>query len=67
MPRSAAAPYELVRLALPRRTYGIGHLNNVGEVLAATVKDKERIPGHRMVEQPPLLGHLRCKLEPVPH
>ncbi|MFE7901490.1 tryptophanase [Streptomyces sp. NPDC057424] len=61
-----AAPYELVRLALPRRTYGLSHLNHVGEVLAATVKDKERIPGYRMVEQPPLLRHFRCKLEPLP-
>ncbi|MFI8893810.1 tryptophanase [Streptomyces paradoxus] len=60
-----AAPYELVRLALPRRTYGLSHLNRVGEVLAATVKDKERIPGYRLVEQPPLLRHFRSKLEPV--
>ncbi|MEU7467674.1 tryptophanase [Streptomyces sp. NPDC044984] len=60
------APYELVRLALPRRTYGLSHLNHVGEVLAATVKAKERIPGYRVVEQPPLLRHFRCKLEPVP-
>ncbi|WP_254396979.1 tryptophanase [Streptomyces sp. AC558_RSS880] len=60
------APYELVRLALPRRTYGLSHLNHVGEVLAATVKAKERIPGYRVIEQPPLLRHFRCKLEPVP-
>ncbi|MEV4227957.1 tryptophanase [Streptomyces bobili] len=60
------APHELVRLALPRRTYGPGHLDHVGEVLAATVKTKERIPGYRLVEQPPLLRHFRCKLEPVP-
>ncbi|MFF5652202.1 hypothetical protein ACFY8N_27870 [Streptomyces collinus] len=37
----------------------------LGEVLAATVKDKERIPGYRLVEQPPLLGHFRSKVEPV--
>ncbi|MFF8934445.1 hypothetical protein ACF08O_06820 [Streptomyces paradoxus] len=54
-----AAPYELVRLALPRRTY------RVGQVLAAAVKDKERIPGYRLVEQPPLLRHFRSRLEPV--
>ncbi|MFJ8595210.1 hypothetical protein [Streptomyces sp. NPDC093598] len=61
-----AAPYELVRLALPRRTYGLGHLNHVGEVLAATAEDAERIPGYRLVEQPPLLRHFRSRLEPVP-
>ncbi|MEU4467592.1 hypothetical protein AB0G20_28615 [Streptomyces sp. NPDC024017] len=32
----------------------------------ASAKDKERIPGYRLVEQPPLLRHFRCKLEPVP-
>ncbi|MGW1954618.1 tryptophanase [Streptomyces sp. NPDC001920] len=62
----STAPYELVRLALPRRTYGISHLNHVGEALAATVKGRERIPGYRLVEQPALLRHFRCKLEPVP-
>ncbi|WP_413760782.1 tryptophanase [Streptomyces sp. MMBL 11-3] len=62
-----AAPYELVRLALPRRTYGLSHLNHVGETLAAVVKAKERIPGYRLTEQPALLRHFRCKLEPVPH
>ncbi|WP_432118792.1 tryptophanase [Streptomyces sp. bgisy032] len=61
-----AAPYELVRLALPRRTYGLSHLDYVGEVLTAVAKDKERIPGYRLIEQPPLLRHFRCKLEPVP-
>ncbi|MFF8035701.1 tryptophanase [Streptomyces sp. NPDC016626] len=60
------APYELVRLALPRRTYGLSHLDHVGEVLAAAVKSKERIPGYRLVEQPSFLRHFRCKLEPVP-
>jgi tryptophanase len=59
------SPRQAVERALPRRTYGLSHLNRVGEVLAATVKDKERIPGYRLVEQPPLLRHFRSKLEPV--
>ncbi|MEU3854322.1 tryptophanase [Streptomyces sp. NPDC029554] len=59
-----SAPYELVRLALPRRTYGLSHLNHVGEVLAATAEAKESIPGYRLIEQPSLLRHFRCKLEP---
>lgn len=60
------APYELVRLALPRRTYGQGHLDHVGETLAAVVRNRDRVPGYRMTEQPPLLRHFRCRLEPVP-
>jgi tryptophanase len=59
-----SAPYELVRLALPRRTYGLSHLDHVGEVLAATAKARDRIPGYRLTEQPPLLRHFRCRLEP---
>ncbi|MFD5838637.1 hypothetical protein ACFWHV_34580 [Streptomyces collinus] len=59
------SPRQVAERALPRRTYGLSHLNRVGEVLAATVKDNERIPGCRTVEQPPLLRHFRSELEPV--
>ncbi|MFJ7296185.1 hypothetical protein [Streptomyces collinus] len=59
------SPRQVAERASPRRTYGLSHLNRAGEVLAATVKDKERIPGCRTVEQPPLLRHFRSKLEPV--
>ncbi|MFD5337632.1 hypothetical protein [Streptomyces hawaiiensis] len=47
------------------RPDGLSHLNHADEVLASTVKDKARMPGYRPVEQPPLVGHFRCKLEPV--
>ena len=35
-------------------------------ISTTTVKTKERTPGYRLVDQPPLLRHFRCKLEPVP-
>ncbi|MGW5639683.1 tryptophanase [Streptomyces sp. NPDC003832] len=61
----ATAPFELLRLALPRRTYTVSHLDHVGEVLAATARDRDRIPGYRLVEQPPILRHFQSRLEPV--
>ncbi|MGX1116994.1 tryptophanase [Streptomyces ambofaciens] len=60
------APYELLRLALPRRTYTRSHLDHVGQTLEAVVKDKDSVPGYRIVEDAPLLRHFRARLEPVP-
>ncbi|MGW8632993.1 tryptophanase [Streptomyces sp. NPDC055793] len=60
------APYELLRLALPRRTYTRSHLDHVGRTLEAVVKNKDRVPGYRVVEHVPLLRHFRAGLEPVP-
>jgi tryptophanase len=61
-----SAPYELLRLALPRRTYTRSHLDHVGQTLEAVVKNKDRVPGYRIVEGAPLLRHFRARLEPVP-
>ncbi|WP_155058055.1 tryptophanase [Streptomyces blattellae] len=60
------APYELLRLALPRRTYTLSHLNHVGEILARTAEGKDRIPGYRLVRQGPVLRHFHSELQPVP-
>ncbi|MGP4046205.1 tryptophanase [Streptomyces sp. 2A115] len=60
------APFELLRLALPRRTYTLSHLNHVGEILARTAKNKNRIPGYRLVQQSPVLRHFHSALEPLP-
>ncbi|MFM9695109.1 tryptophanase [Streptomyces europaeiscabiei] len=59
------APYELLRLALPRRTYTFGHLDHVGRVLSRVAAQADRIRGYRIVEQPPVLRHFKAKLEPV--
>ncbi|MGH3916865.1 MAG: tryptophanase [Pseudonocardiaceae bacterium] len=60
------APYELVRLALPRRVYTQSHLEYVGEVLAKIAQRPERVPGYRLVEIPELLRPFNCRLEPLP-
>ncbi|GAA2367726.1 hypothetical protein GCM10010246_71320 [Streptomyces cuspidosporus] len=60
-----AAPYELVRLALPRRVYTRSHYDHVGETLEKIVKRAESVRGYRIVEQSPILRHFRAKLQPV--
>jgi len=60
------APYELVRLALPRRVYTQSHLEYVAEVLAEIAKNPERVPAYRITHAPPLLRHFKLRVEPVP-
>jgi tryptophanase len=60
-----AAPYELVRLAIPRRMYTQSHLEYVAETLEGIAKNPESVPGYRLVEAPVLLRHFNCRLEPV--
>ncbi|MET9632600.1 tryptophanase [Lentzea sp. NPDC006480] len=59
------APFELVRLAIPRRVYTRSHLEYVAETLAGIAKNPERVPGYRLTEAPVMLRPFRCKLEKV--
>jgi tryptophanase len=59
------APFELVRLAIPRRVYTDTHLEYVAEVLADIAKDPERVSGYRIVSAPPLLRHFKVRLAPL--
>jgi len=59
------APFELVRLAIPRRVYTDTHLAYVAEVLAGIAKNPERVSGYRIVSAPPLLRHFKVRLEPI--
>ncbi|MDT0572055.1 tryptophanase [Streptomyces sp. DSM 3412] len=60
-----SAPYELVRLALPRRVYTRSHYDHVGRTLERIAKEAESVHGYRIVEQSPILRHFRAKLQPV--
>ncbi|HSX97420.1 MAG TPA: tryptophanase, partial [Streptomyces sp.] len=60
-----SAPYELVRLALPRRVYTRSHYDHVGRTLEQIAKNAESVHGYRIVEQSPILRHFRAKLQPV--
>ena len=59
------AVHELVRLALPRRTYTQSHVDYVGEVIAAVAARAEQLRGFRVVEQPQWLRHFTARMEPL--
>ncbi|MDZ7849926.1 MAG: tryptophanase [Halodesulfurarchaeum sp.] len=58
---------ELVRLALPRRTYHREHIDHVVETAAAVLDRSESVPGYEVVWEPPRkeLRHFSAELEPV--
>jgi tryptophanase len=59
------AALELVRLAIPRRTYTQSHIDYVGEVIAAVAARADALTGLRIVEQPPWLRHFTAAFAPV--
>ncbi len=59
------APYDLVRLALPRRTYTQSHVDYVGEVLAEVATRAEQLRGLEIVSQPAMLRHFTARLRPL--
>jgi tryptophanase len=59
----APAPMELVRLAVPRRTYTQSHIDYVAEVIAEVARRRQQIRGLRIVEQAPWLRHFTARFE----
>jgi tryptophanase len=59
------APMELVRLAIPRRTYTQSHIDYVAEVVIDTASRAKEIPGYRIVQQAPWLRHFTAQFEPM--
>jgi tryptophanase len=56
---------ELVRLALPRRTYTQSHLDYVVKVMKAIVANKDSLPGYRILKAPKLMRHFSARFEPI--
>ncbi|SFR32423.1 tryptophanase [Halogeometricum limi] len=58
---------DLVRLALPRRTYSREHLEHVAETAAKVKQSAAFYEGLEIVEEPPMkeLRHFSARLEPV--
>ncbi|MCB2223243.1 MAG: tryptophanase [Actinobacteria bacterium] len=59
------AAMELVRLAIPRRTYTQSHIDYVAEVILAVAERAPSIGGYRIVESAPWLRHFTARLQPV--
>ena len=59
------APMELVRLAVPRRTYTQSHIDFVAEVILEVAARAADIGGFRIVAQAPWLRHFTARFEPV--
>ncbi|MEI2766716.1 MAG: tryptophanase [Dermatophilaceae bacterium] len=61
----APAAMELVRLAIPRRTYTQSHMDYVVEVAERVMAVKDDLPGYRIVAEPPQLRHFTATFEPI--
>ncbi len=59
------APMELVRLAMPRRTYTQSHMDYVIEVILETRERARQLRGMRIVEQKGALRHFTARFEPL--
>ncbi len=58
------APLELVRLAIPRRTYTKSQIDYVAEVVIDVASRAGELRGLEMVEQPRWLRHFTCRFAP---
>ena len=57
---------ELVRLAVPRRTYTNDHMDYAAAVLGSVYERRERITqGYRITREAPILRHFTVELEPA--
>jgi tryptophanase len=59
------AATDLVRLAIPRRTYTQSHVDYVIEVVTAVAASAADLPGYRIVEQAVQLRHFTARFEPL--
>ena len=59
------APLDLVRLAIPRRTYTQSHIDYVIEVCEHVARRAGELTGYRIVDEPPALRHFTATFEPI--
>jgi len=60
-----AAAMDLVRLAIPRRTYTQSHIDYVIEVVQAVAARAKDISGYRIVSEPAALRHFTARFAPL--
>jgi len=61
----APAAMELVRMAVPRRTYTQSHIDYVIEVVHEVAKRASTLRGYRIASEPPQLRHFTARFEPL--
>jgi tryptophanase len=61
----APAAMDLVRLAIPRRTYTQSHVDYVVEVVSWVAARSADLRGYRIAEQPAALRHFTARFEPL--
>ena len=59
------AAMELVRLAIPRRTYTQSHADYMIEAFEQLAAEKDRLKGLKVVKEPRLMRHFTCQLQPL--
>jgi tryptophanase len=59
------ASLDLVRLAIPRRTYTQSHIDYVIEVCLRVLAGADRLGGYCIVEEPPTLRHFTATFAPL--
>jgi tryptophanase len=59
------AAMDLVRLAIPRRTYTQSHIDYVIEVVSAVAARAAELRGYRISNEPPALRHFTARFEPI--
>jgi tryptophanase len=59
------APIDLVRLAIPRRTYTHSHMDYVIEVVTRVAERAAELPGMRIISQPRQLRHFTARFAPA--
>lgn len=64
-PEAELPPLELVRLAIPRRTYTQSHLDYVAAVIGRVFQRRSHIGGLRMVYAPTVLRHFTARFQPL--
>jgi tryptophanase len=59
------AALDLVRMAIPRRTYTQSHVDYVIEVCAEVAGRADELRGYRIAQEPPALRHFTARFEPL--
>ena len=59
------ANFELVRLAVPRRTYTQSHIDYVVEIIKSVYDRRDEINGLKILKEPQYLRHFSAQLEKI--